>query len=392
MTKKQDMEGGDIINKGAYGCIYNPSLQCSADKKKHAIRKKKINKIQLYNKYAINEKTIGAIIYSIPHHNKRFVPLITNKKSECSKLKVKQFKNGTLQDCSILKKSKPQTDIMLLEGEYLENSIPLGDYLSSIEKPLELYYRYTHAFFYITESIGILLKHDIIHFDLRNPNILYDSLQNAPIVLDFGISFQTKDLLKDYERILIGYDPTYYIYPPEVLLISHYIFTKPDNIMTSIHSVQNDIQTNKLYSYFSDEIKQAYIHELEQYFTKIGKKTELKNKSREDTIQLLLKDVLKQKMYSNWDLYIFSAFMLRIITSISDIKQDKYQEELFMLCCSSLHPNPSKRPDIKEVQIHCNQILMLFEDNHDHMQTLKNRNKTIYKKKSANFLRDLTHD
>ena len=84
--------------------------------------------------------------------------------------------------------------------------------------------------------------------------------------------------------------------------------------------------------------------------------------------------------------------MLRIITSISDIKQDKYQEELFMLCCSSLHPNPSKRPDIKEVQIHCNQILMLFEDNHDHMQTLKNRNKTIYKKKSANFLRDLTHD
>ena len=81
MTKKQDMEGGDIINKGAYGCIYNPSLQCSADMKKHAIRKKKINKIQLYNEYAINEKTIGAIIYSIPHHNKRFVPLITNKKS-----------------------------------------------------------------------------------------------------------------------------------------------------------------------------------------------------------------------------------------------------------------------------------------------------------------------
>lgn len=382
------MEGGEIINKGAYGCIYNPSLQCSADMKKHELRTKKINKIQLYNEYAINEKDIGEIVYSISKHNERFVPLIMNKESKCSKLKVKQFKNGTLHDCSILKKSKPQTDIMLLEGEYLEKSIPLGDYITSIEKPSELYYRYTHSFFYLTESISILLEHNIVHFDLRNPNILYDSLKHTPIILDFGISFQTKDLLKDYKRIFIGYDPSYYIYPPEVLLLSHYIFMNTGDILSSIHSVQKDIQTNKLYGFFSDEIKQAYIHELENYLTKIGQKPALKNKSRTDTIQWLLQDVRKQKLYATWDLYILSAFMLRII---ANAEQDKYQQELVVLCCSSLHPNPRKRPDIKEVQIHCNQILMLFEDNHAHIQTLKNTPKKGYKKQVANFLRDLTN-
>lgn len=392
--RNQIMEGGEIINKGAYGCIYNPSLQCSADKKKHSIRTKKINKIQIYNEYAINEKNIGAIIHSIPNHNERFLPLIMNKKNECSKLKVKQFKNGTLQDCTILKNSKPKTEIMLLEGEYLENSIPLGDYMMSIEKPSELYYRYTHAFFYLTESIMILLKHNIVHFDLRNPNILYDSLQNVPIILDFGISFQTKDLLQDYERIFIGYDPSYYIYPPEVLLISHFIFmNNSDDIMISVHTVLKDIQTNKLYTFFSSEIKQAYIHELEQFFVKFGENPGLKSKSRSDIIQWILRDIKKKKLYGTWDVYILSAFMLRIIASETEPKRNKYQEELFLLCCSSLHPNPRKRPDLKDVQIHCNQILMLFEDNYTHMQTLKNmpKNERKYEKQPVDFLRDLTH-
>ncbi|NBU90765.1 MAG: hypothetical protein EBS12_04880 [Flavobacteriia bacterium] len=40
-----------------------------------------------------------------------------------------------------------------------------------------------------------MIHHKIVHYDIKENNIIYDDVQHLPIIIDFGLSFRI-DLLK----------------------------------------------------------------------------------------------------------------------------------------------------------------------------------------------------
>jgi len=359
------MNGGKIINEGAYGCIYNPALKCSEDEQKYAYRKNKIHKLQIHNEYSENELSIGKAISKLPDYEKRFSPLYS-KNELCTKLKLKQFKNGTLHDCSIMAKHNPTTKVMLLEGNYIENATDIQEFVQSLKNECEVLNKFIHIFSYVTQSIQVLLQQNIIHFDLRNPNIVYDKSIQNPIILDFGISFNVKDMISDYERVFIGYNPKYYIYPPEVLLVSHYIFDNKNdkrNTQYSISKVYSDTVKNYLYTdILPENIRESYKIKLTTLFETIQDKK---------SVEAILKTYLNSKYYQTWDIYIFSVFILRTIQNVYQNTTNTYIEELKYLCYQCLNPIPSERPSIEDVIIHCEKIDNLFNDHNNKLRKLK---------------------
>ena len=358
------MRGGKIISEGAYGCIYNPALQCSKNKETYAYRKRKINKLQLHNEYAENELNIGKIVTSLPDYEARFSPLYHKNKS-CTKLKVRQFKNGTLQSCSIMTKQNPDTKVMLLEGNYIKNGESIEDYLESVNNQWDILNALNRIFLYIIQSIQVLGEKQIVHFDLRSPNIIYDTYIKIPIILDFGISFRIKDMFTDYERVFIAYNPKYYIYPPEVLLVTHFIFDKEKDMQYNTSKVYKDCIENKLYtSILPEKYRESYKQELTQFF-----ETLQENKS----VDSILKKYSRANYYKTWDVYIFSIFFLKLVQNVYQETTNIYVEEIQYLCYQCLHPNPSKRPSIEDIIIHCEKIQNMFHDENKNIRKLKSR-------------------
>lgn len=358
------MNGGKVINEGAYGCIYNPALQCSENKQKYTNRKRKINKLQIHNEYAENELRIGKIVSELPEYEKRFSPLYS-KNEACTKLKIKQFKNGTLTECSIMTKQNPTTKVMLLEGNYMKDGVSIEEYIDSLKSECDILNALNRIFLYIVESIQVLTKNQIVHFDLRNPNIIYDTTVHIPIVLDFGISFHINDMMSDYERVFIAYSPKYYIYPPEVMLVSHFMFNKKDDIDFSVSQVYQDCIKNKLYT---DLLPQKYRESYKKELT-----TLFENLQEHKSVERMLKSYSVEKYYQTWDVYMFSIFFLKLLQKES---ANVYIEELQYLCYRCIHPNPSKRPSIEDVLVHTEKIQNKFREENKKICKLKSKSKS----------------
>jgi serine/threonine protein kinase len=75
---------------------------------------------------------------------------------------------------------------------------------------------------YLTNSIEKLIHHKIVHFDIKEDNIMFDNKQYLPIMIDFGLSFRI-DLLKsdvDYKKAFIIFVSTCTWWCLEISIIS----------------------------------------------------------------------------------------------------------------------------------------------------------------------------
>jgi serine/threonine protein kinase len=79
---------------------------------------------------------------------------------------------------------------------------------------------------HLLKSLELLKQANNIHFDLKGPNIFFDTKDTQPIIIDFGLSYN-KDLLniatyKEKEKTPFGINTKYYIpWCIEVILLSH---------------------------------------------------------------------------------------------------------------------------------------------------------------------------
>ena len=162
---------------------------------------------------------------------------------------------------------------------------------------------------YIAIAIGELIAIDIVHFDIKEQNILYSTKYENPILIDFGLSIPVKNIDNtNLSQYFYVYAPDYYLWPLEVHIIN-YIIHKGTLTLDAIKStIDKYIKTNSALKSLSQKFIDNYIKVVSIYskFVKMDSATiiyELLNYSK------------------TWDLYSLSIMYLKFLINylIKDI-------------------------------------------------------------------------
>lgn len=165
------MEGGKLIDKGLYGCIFRPSLRCKY--KSDSVTspsKKQITKV-LTTENALIEFKIGEIIRRIPLWRNYFAV------SESICVPSEKQIDTDLKHC---KQYSKKEDTRILSMAYHGTSLK--------HAKLNLHsFKLMDCITHLLEAGALLALHGVVHRDLHPGNVVIDNY-NIPRVIDFNLS------------------------------------------------------------------------------------------------------------------------------------------------------------------------------------------------------------
>ena len=381
LKEDKDTNGTSLIGWGGYGCIFQPSTNCDGSISKNKNNKYRTSKIQFYGiGGAKNEIFISNIVKTIPDFKKYFSPVV----SSCSVLPLSKLDPFVLKNCtSISEKKQDYNHIITTQTRYIKHK-PIKLILKEQKTFSKAYTILLNYVYHVLEGITLLQKKDIIHFDIKDGNILYAYKEKVPkpIIIDFGISFLSsyvyessdkyirmkngntdhlneqmkytlfnKDpIQKDFidiqhlKKRVYFFSPGYVQYPPEVHIIGYLLKYKDKNDLFTISDI--DLLSNRIYNELFKSFhyiqEMDYIAEFLLYY-----KTFVKEKK---TCYEVCNE-LYYHVYS-WDVYSVNVILFKLILSISihyseDItKPNSIYYPLFTFCLRSLSPDPRKRASL----------------------------------------------
>jgi serine/threonine protein kinase len=209
LTQKEKL---DFLSEGSYGCAF----------KKEEPKKRKtkvIVKIQKLNRGAIREDNIGKIIKKIPKYSLYFAPIL-----KTNVITLGEVTDEEITKCTIITEEEDE------KQKYVTNRIKyvgkntLGDYIYEVfeKKPKQFLRTFYACYFDMLYNVYLLNKNGIIHFDMKENNVIYSEEHERPVLIDFGLSIETKSLTPDkYSEYFFTYG---YDYPPwsfEASIISY---------------------------------------------------------------------------------------------------------------------------------------------------------------------------
>lgn len=390
-----------LLNQGAYGCVYYPGFTPKGNVDNN---KGYVTKLEVFDKTSKNEINISTIIKKIKNYNKYFSPIV---KYYITSFKQLNKYNDKLKDCEAINLSENiYNNFILIYIKYINGS-SIEKYLLNIDISTIYLNRLINSYIYLNNSIKLLINNNIIHYDLHTENILYDKKKDKPIIIDFGLSINIKDIITnknniDYIRLkkaTMHFSPKHYTYPPELHFMTyiltdinienHKIKLNEKISKQEIHKFINElIETNKIhrqYIYIKHDIdkkhidKEIYKKELINYYNKFISKT--KKESIDDLIKYI--NIL--------DIYSITVDMCIIIIKIlnktfinTDYTNETLQKILFFILeilIFNLQIDPEKRLSIAEISIFYNKV---FKSNYDldMLEKSLKSNTILYKKYS----------
>lgn len=221
-----------LINQGTYGCIYKPEFSCNNQQHNVPYKKKMISKITKKDNGATQENDLGKIIQTIPQYNSYFAPILNS----CP-INLGEINNEELQKCQFIQNEKQTLDSSVGNILYNSNTIRFVGkqsiydvlYGSSFPKILSCH-------IHLLKALTLLQTIDdpIIHYDLKENNIIFDEVYSVPIIIDFGISFRSSKLKTINKDVFyVHYDK----YPPwciEIVILSYIVHNiNLDNSITN---------------------------------------------------------------------------------------------------------------------------------------------------------------
>ena len=148
-------------------------------------------------------------------------------------------------------------------------------------KNQDFYISLINTYYYLINSLQILNKNDIIHFDIKGDNILHDSVA---IIIDFGLSIKISDItvsnLLGLRQYFYTYATDYYIWSPEIHFISYIVLHNvSDEALFNLDTltiVLNDIvNNNRILTFFSNEFKILYRKSLNNFMNQFINKLKI---------------------------------------------------------------------------------------------------------------------
>lgn len=243
--QNQDQKQNTLLSEGAYGCIFKPGYTCQGKTEK----KKYITKIQKKSPNSENELEIGKKIKKIKNYDLYFSPILKNCNLSMSNI----LNQKEIKQCDLIKQEIKQQNQQNQQSETPEFQSNRIRYIlgKTIGKTLEIkiqeytYYQQInnqnptqkHPFYFLLEnhkyllkSLSILQKRRIIHYDMKQNNIMFDNQNNIPIIIDFGISILTKKIdaknpdLIDLKKVFYN-DSEYLAWPLDTMFLSSLVLS-----------------------------------------------------------------------------------------------------------------------------------------------------------------------
>jgi len=316
LTKEQKIK---LLSQGSYGCVFRPTLNCNGN----IGSKRYVSKIQNNTENSKKETDIGQVIKKIKNYSLHFAPIVKTCPVSLGKLKDDEISKCEIVDMKYKNaKNTYVTNKIKYVGKYT-----LGDYLFQVyQSTPKLFLRtFMDSYFDILQSVSILNKHNILHLDLKENNILYDEKNSKPILIDFGLSVVTAGLKpENYQTAFFTYG---YDYPPwcfEISVISYAVNELGEDWATQTTTADvfdklalNFINQNPLFEenpgqivFFTAQEKAAYKTKLMEYLKPYEGKTWL------ELVDELIKFVL------TWDLYGIHVIYLYLIHKIYPEERD----------------------------------------------------------------------
>ena len=170
-----------MLSYGAYGCVYHPSTDGD---------EQMVSKV-VNREFASKEIEISKRIKQIPNYQDYFVPI--ESWFPIQSVKIKKCKS------------------LHSESKFMVLNMPfLVDVTTKFTKDI---------FDQLTYSLEILIKHELVHFDIKEGNILFTP---KPMLIDYGISIDMKKLERHtYSKAFFIYEPANYVWPIEVHLLCY---------------------------------------------------------------------------------------------------------------------------------------------------------------------------
>jgi len=329
-----NMIGGKLLSEGGYGCVFHPEVKCDG---KESNDREYVTKIQQKDFSAENEIKIGNILrdkYKDRNDQpllNNFAPVISSCPIKMSKLKVSDKK-----ECKVFK-NIDTTNMIMLKIRYIESK-DFDTYIIENKNSSVIFLTLISAYNYLLKSLALIQNANIVHFDIKGQNIVFDLKKINPIIIDFGLSIPMEQLKNDnlYDYFYV-YAPEYYVWPLEVHYLNfllHVSDTPTEDDLKNL--VKNYTSKNAAFDGFSNEFKKNFkkicIEELLKYNDLSF--TEKKNK------------VLKS--WNSWDNYSISIVYLKFLFYITKTNSEKILKNNFVqhfteILLLNIHPDPSKR-------------------------------------------------
>ena len=349
-----------VMGKGSYGCIFRPGISCNVDEK---LTDKYITKVQISRNTTLeNETNIGNKIKQIKNYKEYYAPILSSCEVSLSRVSEKEItkcgmlEKGDSYSASKLRYVGKNTLMKHLLTKYMERAMRIVD--DVVETHNEL-----------LEGYSKLNDAGIIHYDVKENNIMCKDKRGTPIIIDFGLSIDILEVAKNsYRDAFYVYGPDYGPWCLEIAMISYganelvdesisnkgYVgFGNKENPLGLEQEVTKEqigkvigefVKTNySLLELISQDVREKYREKMIEHYSKyIGKRWK-------EMIEEL------QTYYKTWDNYGLSIMYLHIIDQLkigSAPNQSVYKAYLEEIVLSL----PSDRADCKKTKEYMKEI------------------------------------
>ena len=319
-----------LLAQGTFGCVYHPGMTCNNE----PLDAKYITKIHASNETtAENEIAISKKVQTIPNYELYFSPILENCEVNLAKVNKEEvekcnFIKDDLDRKDIDRKDIDRKDDLNLKKKpitYMSSKIRFIEGSSLLEyvmekqktnKPNTMYSLVLSLYKKLCKSVKKLAEKDIVHFDLRENNMIV-SKKGEPIIIDFGISIDFEKINKKSKNSLkntfYAYTTQYKPWCIEIVLLCFIVNNKSsqltsDKIMEIFDEVmKHNGFANKPY------LKEDFLKYREHF------KKHVSTKSSEQLLEYLL------STYKRWDLYSVTILLIQMLEKI---EQEPKEPEL----------------------------------------------------------------
>jgi serine/threonine protein kinase len=187
-----------LISQGTYGCIF-----AKKDTKKPSIVEN-ITKIQKKEETSENETKIGKKIMGLKNYDEYFAPVLKTEN-----INITQISKDEVDKCDFIHNNKDtNTKYESSEIKYIGEDSLKKFFSKTIIDTFEFISIFISDHIILLEALEKLISIGIVHYDLKENNIIIRTNDKRPIIIDFGLSINTENTNSDaFYRYYADYAP-----------------------------------------------------------------------------------------------------------------------------------------------------------------------------------------